>query len=694
MTLCKKSGFVLMLVLAITAVLLLLGITMHFFVSQQTVSLSILVNSEIAHFLAESGISFSSRSVREAIKNSSGGIRSLLEKPSNISDTCLTSTLKDTWNDDLTKFAAEIDPTASIKVDVWLRKFTQTETNSAQWVDPGAKTGFLVIESTGQYRGMQRKISVSRKVTVASCLPPVYCRFSLHAKDAGRDDPNRFNLLYNDYDGINSDPRPFVVYNHDLPDSSIEPKPMAQILSEEKDENIYKKRAWIYLGRSPLRLHLTSGPGRYGEIFHFYDVANPNTFQAVKFKKQQSQIPPVFGTPFPWYWDRPDLQPGQPVRTVNYLFDYSYIIAGFHDKSGTAQTNAMYLGGILNSEKSRFGSRSSILHLYGDAEKGRQSRAKVLGKVNLAFPRYAYIDIVPQESDVQQMFANTKNPPPTFLLPSLFQNEYDTPTKLMEDVKNRHFGGPLLPFNKFFQSYEQYKSCMSTIVEVPYITSYNSIQDIVAPSGPKVFPPSRELLKEDLSNTVKIEKGGQTIYEGPVNPPLFNETVNKRVQQQFETIDDFWKSCIDSSDNTLKLDRIVRIVNPRKDTLVVPPAAQGASLAVSGGGMIILEKGDILIKGVEMKNNYQALTIIAPEAVSVLFDNDKPCQVNIVAPKADFMASGKPDISGILAVNFLSLDSRFNGGALKYRESQNPEYDKYYSFYKAWIDEKDELWFE
>ncbi|MBF0543541.1 MAG: hypothetical protein HQM08_03865 [Candidatus Riflebacteria bacterium] len=695
-----RSGFAIMLVLAISAILLLMGLTTYFFISQENVSLQIITNSEIAHFLAESGIAYSVRSIRESLASaggengSAGEIRKLLEKPENLPDTSLMPYLKDTWNADLGKFATEMDPTASIKVEVWFRKFRPTETNKAAWVDPGAKFGYLSVESIGEYRGSRRKIQVYRPVKVGNCLPPVYCRFTLHVKDAGRGEPDRFNLLLNDYDGINVDPRPVIVYNHDLPDSRLEAKPLAQILSEEKDEKIFEKRGSIFLGKTPINLHLTSGPGKYGEIFHIYEVSNSNKFKAVRFKKTKEQLPSIFGSPFSWYWDRPDLQPGQPVRTVSYLFDYSFILAGFHDKSGTSQTDAMFLGNILSLEKPKYGSKSSILHLFGEAEQGKQSRTMVYGNVNLIFPRYSYSDITPQESDVLKMFSEVKDPPPTFLLPALTQSEFETGSRILEDLKKRRFGAPLLPFNRFFQNYDQYKLCMSSVVEVPYNTSYNSIQNILTPEAVLTYPPTRELIKPELSENIKIDRNGQVIYEGSINPGAFLDVVRARVQQEFSDVDSFWKNCFDKNSNSLKLNRIVRIVNPRKDTFVIPPGTSNSSLQLLDGGMIILENGNVLIKGVETKKTGQILTLIAPEATNVSINSDRPCEMFLVAPKADLSAPGKLDFSGSLAVNFLDIRGNCSGGEIKYRESANPVFNGYFNYYKSWIESTDENWFE
>ncbi|MFZ2956758.1 MAG: hypothetical protein WA705_07715 [Candidatus Ozemobacteraceae bacterium] len=691
----QRRGFVLILVLAVAVVLLLLGVTLHSFVAQQNTNLHLMANAEVAHFLAEAGISSSLRTVREALAQAgiSGAapspVTTLLQKPQPLPDTSLMPFLKDTWNEDLKAFSTEVDPTASIRVEVWLRGFKQTETDPAAWVDPGAKIGFLAVEATGEYRGMRRTLSVRRPVRVGSSLPPVVSKFTLHVRDASRGSENRFNLMVNDYDGINGDPKPLVVLNHATPESPLEPKALAIILSEEKEEQIFEKRGWIWLGGGKTRLHLTSGPGGLGEIFHFYEVSNPSTFQAVRFKKAVENLPPAFSSPVPLPWDFLN-----PARTVNYAFGYSYILAGFHDKSGSMDHDAMYLGDVLSpQEKSGFGARSSILHLYGDSRKGFQSRTRVFGRVTAAFPRYASLDVTPQEQDVKDVMAGFRSPPPTYLLPSVTSTAFDQ-ARQIKDIQGRRTGGPILPLGILFQTFDQYRSCMSAVLELPYATSYNSLQELLNPHGIRRFPPTTEILKEDLGQPIEIKRGSETLYKGIIDAPRIVNVAESRVMKEFSDPAEFWKNCIDPETKMLRLNQIVRIVNADKRDLIFPPLDVQPPLKVSGGGMIILEEGNLVLRGIEIQNPTEALSVIAPRATSVRVDTPNPNHLNIYAPQAEFSAGARVDLLGTLAVGGLEANPRSQGGVLRYREAQDPTRQGYFSFYKSCIDDRDTVWHE
>ncbi|MBF0498543.1 MAG: hypothetical protein HQM09_00285 [Candidatus Riflebacteria bacterium] len=688
---CKHRGFVLMLVLAVSVILLLLGVTLHSFVTQQNANLHLTANAEIAHFLAEAGISSSIRAVRETlagIAGSDGGaINSLLQKPTPLPDMSLMPYMKDTWNEDLKKFATEVDPTASIRVEVWLRGFRQTETDPSAWVDPGAKTGYLAVEATGEYRGMKRTLSVRRPVRVGSSLPPVVSKFTLHVRDAARGSKNRFNLMLNDYDGINGDPKPLIVMNHATPESPLEPKAQATILTAEKDEQIFEKRGWIWLGGGDIRLNLTSGPGPIGEIFHFYEVDTATKFDAVKFKKAVESLPPAFAAPLsPISWDRIS-----PPRDVSYAFGYSYILAGFHDKSGGMDHDAMFLGGIISSqEKSEFSAKSSILHLFGESRKGFQSRTRVFGSVTEAFPRYASLDVTAQESDVKTIM-DSCNPPPTYLLPSLSASAF-VPTYLIRDVQKRRTGGPLLPLGVLFQDYDAYKNCMSSVLELPYVNSYNTLQEILTPIGKRKFPPAKEILKQDLGQPIEIKRGSETLYKGSVDATRIQTIAESRVMHEYPDLNEFWKAFPDPKN--FRLNQIVRIVNAEKRDLILPPLDVATPLSVAGGGMIILEDGNVVLRGVVMQSPTEALTVIAPRASSVRVDTDKPDHINIYAPQAQFSASARIDLLGTLAVGGLDADPRSQGGILRYREAQDPTASGYFAFYKSCIDDKDTSWHE
>jgi hypothetical protein len=481
-----------MVVLAIGVVLLVLGTTLLHFVGQQNVQIHQLAFSEVAHFLAEAGLSASMRGVRDALVQSGlaggtppGPVIDLLLKPTPLPDTSLMSLVQDSWNNDLKDFAAETDSSARIKVEVWFRDFKQTETDPALWVDPVAKEGWLSIESTGEFKGMRRTIRVRRRVKVGGILPPLTSRFTLYVRDAARGDAGRFNLVRNDRGGSVIDlPRPLVIQNHSTPEAPIEPRSMAEIMTEEKDPQAFQRRGWVWLGGGPVRLHLSAGAGERGEYFQFYEVSNPHTFQPLKFRTPTDQLPAPFHGPVTCFWDKLDEQP----RQAPYRFGHLFVLEGFHDRSSRQETDAMYEGDILSSEdKSLFGSRSSLLRLYGEPRPGFQSRTKVFGRVMAAFPRFSMLDITPEEADIADLFARQR-PPPVFFLPSMSERSYD-PARQIKSFLGGRFGAPVLGVGMLFRDHREYRDVMSGIIELPYNNAYNSIQEIVGGNQDRRFPP-------------------------------------------------------------------------------------------------------------------------------------------------------------------------------------------------------------
>jgi hypothetical protein len=393
---CRR-GFAIMFAVIIGTIMLILAVALYSFVGQQHTGIQNIVNGEIAHFLAEAGINGSIGTVREAIARSlessasSARLREILLKPGDFDDVCIDNILGDAWNKDLKNFAAEVDKEAQIRVEVWLRDFSAAETDPAFWADPVARNGDLVIESTGSYKGAKRTIAIRRKIQVGSIVPGFAGKFTCYVVDAAKNGEGAFNLIRNDYRGMITDgPRPITFYNHALADSAIEPGNAADIAREETDNEIWKKRGWIWLGGRRIRLNLCSGAGDLGEIFHFYDVSNANVFAPVKFVTPLNSLPSSFASPMVLPWDKS----ADSIRQVGYTFGHGFVLDGFHDRSSRKESDAMFEGGILSDgEKNHYSSKSSIMHLFGDARKGHQSRTKVFGQVYLAFPRFCEFEV-------------------------------------------------------------------------------------------------------------------------------------------------------------------------------------------------------------------------------------------------------------------------------------------------------------
>jgi len=598
------------------------------------------------------------------------------------------SYLKDTWNAELKAFAAEVDPTASIRVEVWLRDFRQTETDPAAWVDPVAKRGYLSIEATGEYRGVKRTLTVKRQIRVASCLPPLVSKFTLHVKNAGDGGEGKFNIIRNDYNGNLTDgPRPFICYNHATPDAPFEARPHDP--AGEADAQVFEKRGWIWLGNQRVRLNLTSGPGLFGEIFHFYEVKDPSRFQAVGFVTPVDRLPAPFSSP--QTLPRDNFQAGQ---MAEYTFGHSFIFDGFHDKSNRRDTEAMYEGSILsNAEKSAFGAKSSLLHLYGEARPGFMSRTRVLGNVQVALPRFASLDITPSDSDLRTRFSG-QTPPPTYLLPSVPQSSFD-PNRQIKDFLGRRFGGPVMINALLFGTqYEEYKKFMSGIIELPYVTGYNSMQDYHVDPTKRQFPPKHQILSEDRGLSLELKRGSDVVYKGSVDAQRLDDVVEGRVQKVVPTISEFWKTYLDRTSGELHLNGIVAIENPDRQNLILPPSDKSSPLKVRGGGLILLEQGNVTLRGVQLLSSSEALTIIAPEANSVRVVNAISQQVNVVAPMAEFVCDDKLDWFGTLSVSSIQANPRNPGGVLRFRETQDPTRPESLSFAKIHIDESDSFWHE
>jgi hypothetical protein len=699
----ERRGLVLPMVLVVGAILLMLGLTLFQFVGQQNANLHLLANAEVAHFMAEAGISSCIRSIREALSTagitdgSNTKLNALLTLPQPLPDTSLMPFLKDIWNEDLKKFSKEVDKTANIRVEVWLRGFESTETDPKAWVDPGAKQGWLSIEATGEYRGMKRVLSIKRKVWVGNTIPPLVSKFTLYVRKAGAGSPGQYNVVRNDYGGnVTDEAKPLMCFNHTTPEAifPFQPGAISSILGDEKDPFVYQKRGWIWLGGGPVRLNITSGSGAFGEIFHFYDISTSNSFQAIKFRTPVTKLPPVFGSPQQLPGDDIDPDNPQNLKYSTYSFGHNFVIEGFHDISDRKQHDAMYERDILSRphELPRFGSKSSQFHLFGLAQKGFQSRTKVIGEVTAAFPRFASLEVKPEEPVMEQKFLDMK-PPPLYLLPSLHGENYTSEYHL-KDFLGRHFGGPILATGFFFADQADYAKYMSCIVEVPYIISYNSMQDTNAATGIRQFPPSSSTLTLDTGSNLILKNQVVTLYEGPVDNPRLLEVMSSRIQREIGTIQEFWDRYFDKKTQTLQLNEIVRIRNPQKQTFFLPPNTIAYPLKVAGGGLIMLEEGNLVLREVVMNDVSENLTVALVKGTSVQFETPKRNQVNIVAPNAELAPGFAANLFGSLCLHAVPPNSRSPGGNLYYREDQDPTQNGYFSFYKVRIDDKDTFWHE
>ncbi|MEW6709490.1 MAG: hypothetical protein AB1403_06660, partial [Candidatus Riflebacteria bacterium] len=101
-----------------------------------------------------------------------------------------------------------------------------------------------------------------------------------------------------------------------------------------------------------------------------------------------------------------------------------------------------------------------------------------------------------------------------------------------------------------------------------------------------------------------------------------------------------------------------------------------------------------ILRGATCSDPAEALTLVAPEADSVSFSSVQPNHLNLLAPKAELSYSSRIDLLGTLCVASIFADHRFQGGALRFRNSQDPINESYLKFYKTHLEEQDSYWHE
>jgi hypothetical protein len=110
--------------------------------------------------------------------------------------------------------------------------------------------------------------------------------------------------------------------------------------------------------------------------------------------------------------------------------------------------------------------------------------------------------------------------------------------------------------------------------------------------------------------------------------------------------------------------------------------------------MIILEEGNLVLRGVQMQSPTEALTIVLAKGKKVRCETPAQNQVNVVAPEADLESDAKIDIMGTLCLGTLRPDERSPGGFLRYRAEQDPTKDSSRAFLKIYLLNRDSFWHE
>lgn len=691
----KRDGFAVMAALVVATLMLILAVSLFSFAGHQHAGVRAILNGEIAHILAEAGIDSSVGVVRQAVsagladETSQRRLMEMLTQAGQLEDVEVTNLFDGTWNNQLAEFSSEVGPSASINVQIWLRDFQFNETDPSFWADPVSKEGFLTIESTGAFENIQRTIVISRRVKISSALPGPLSKFSLFVKDAAKDSAGAFNLIRNDYRGMLTDgPLPLIILNHSAPSTPFNPVPVSDVISAQSQPDVYKRRGWIWLGGGNVRLNLSSGAGDHGEIFHFYDVSSPNEFSPVRFYSDESSLPSRLQRTLRFPWDKTS----QGIREGSYNFRHSFILDGFHDRSDRQNSDAMYEADILSdTEKAKYSSRSSVLRLFGKAREGYQSRTKVFGNVDAAFARFATLDVTAVENDIQTRMSQN-NPPPLYLLPSLTRQAYDE-THQIRDFLGRQTGGPLLQTGLLFDSYSDYSQVMSRIITAPYAFSYNNMQEVYEAKDERTFPAANRILSSDSGDDLLLRRDEHTFFEGRPSIRDVSRLMDSRADFSIDTIPQFWQQYLNEN-NELVLDKIIRIRNPQRQDLIIPPPGIQAPIIVKKGGAIVLEQGNLRLGGIEVSDPEEALTILVSNGQSITFTSTRPNYVNVVAPHAQLEYSSRFELFGTLAVNSIHADHRFQGGILRWRETQDPLLPYYDNYYKIFIDPRDTYWNE
>lgn len=698
LTLIPKKGVALAVAISIGSILMLLAVAMFSFINNQHLGINAIVNGEIAHFLAEAGINRCIPEIRNSISSAlstnpnNKKLREILLTPGKVKDSDITKLLGGSWNKELEKFAKETDETAAIEVKIWLRELENSETDKKVWADPIARRGFVVIESEGRYKTGKRKIAIKRLINVTNILPGFMSKFTMFLTEAGNNGTKKYNIIKNDYKGMVTDgPKPLILYNHltpETPSANSDNWNFDEALKSEQNEDIWKNRGWIWIGGDKIRLNLCSGAGDLGEIFHFYDVSKVNDFSPIRFSTPENLLPSSFKNINKIPWDKT----ASIIRTVSYKFGHSFVLDSFHDRSNRKSSDAMYEGGILSTEElHEHGSKSSVLHLYGDARKGFQSRTKVFGNVYSAFIRFSNLEIEPKEPDVSNIFKSVF-PPPLYLLRSIIEKDYSNSIDIKE-INQRICGGPMLKTGMLFNNYSEYSSFMSKIIEQPYVYSYNNMQEIYTNKPNRHFPPSKTILSLDTDSNISLRRDNHTFFEGKPSASTALQTIESRVHLEVGNIKEFWDKFL-NEDQELDLNAVVRIKNSENLDFAVPPSNLPQPLKVRGGGAILLDQGSIDLRGVLCNSANEALTIASTYGTNIYFSSNLPNHVNIIAPNAELSYSSKFILFGSLCAKNIYVDNRFQGGKIYFRPETAPDSSFSDSFYKVYVSTKDSYWNE
>ena len=686
----SKRGFFLALVLVICAVIITLAVSLNYLASQNKSLVTHTLHSQIAFINAKCGVEVAKKNFDEIIETLNSGtstkFKDILISESSIPDQSILGLVDNKIQEDLDLLNDDLEG-AKISVDIRLEGFKFTEIDPKIWADPYAKEGWLVVRSTGTHRKATRTLVISQKVTISSILPAHFSKFTLMVDHV---DTAKINCIQNDYmfDYSCNSILPITAYNHPSPEFSL-----FQPGETASTRDLFKDRGWIYIGGNKVRFNICSGTGTWGEIFFFYNYNYPADYMPIKFNAEFSQLPSKLKIDSSRHLLRDDAVSKNilpPDDFEDYTFGYSFILDGFHYKSSQLATDAMYQNEILSSnEKDHYGSKTSLLHLYGDNRLEYRSFTKVLGDLNAAFPRYSVQEVIPHNVDLQDIF-NNLIPNMIYMLPAKNSTNYNK-DELIEDFFCRTEGGPVLPMHEIYTDYNEYSSYMSSILEFSFVDIYNLF--VQHSYDHYFFPPKDKVLTLNDGKEFDLYRNGNLIYKNSCMNNNVIELLKNRATRSFTTINEFIDECYDDKTRTLNIGGCIRILNPKGIPLRFPPLGVTSKIKIKTGGLIFLENGNLNLKGIFKESKHECVTVIMEKGDRInLYSNEN--HINIIGRSATIYPTVQAfKIFGTVVVSNLDSSNISKGGSIHYPVYQNPEQNFYKEYIKVFVAPTEEIWY-
>lgn len=539
--------------------------------------------------------------------------------------------------------------------------------------DEVEKTIKILITAKAEYDRYNTVIEDTREMRVVNIIPGVLGKFVLFVNSV--DDPESFNLLANKLDG-NFDDRlqpherfaPLTIFADGMLGDYTYPQPDA-----------YLNKGYIFLGKEPVKLNLTSGNNHMGENFIFTPITEspaPPTFY--------SYDPPVyFSTP-------PDFQSRRhSYQSISVAFLLYSLIRGYHTADNMG--NDMRLGSVLSESFPDTGivsavdprMRSSVLHLFGNYTS--PAPTVVFGQVHRSYAHYnavqlettgnqtrdAALGFLPQTSDYLSLDDFS---PPVVAAPN-----GDLPPGEVINLPPDS-----IQIKNMFNDSATYQEWISDIKVEPYTYGYHRqlVQlspNSINPDSPlpfsSFFPDNFELeFHVDLNRKDKFFENSPSA--------ISDDFLLEKIACSFDTNDEFMEHYF--NEESLSLGSTVIIKNISEEICRFPE-----SVNVEKGGIIIVENGDIAISSIE-SHFPEILTIVALNGDIILETTSiQPIESYLVALRGKIRnesPNNQPvSLIGGIAVDNLDPEFLQNGGDFVYDQSFDPSTQSVAALYRAFI---------